>query len=451
MMKNKIYCLLACFFSVVLTGCHCLQRNNNMVNVRDYGAVGDGKTLDTAALQKAIDTGKIVRFPEGTYLTGTIYLRSGGGLHLEKGATILGTNDKTQYNDNCFAPQNWWSVKEKASGAHLIIGLNVKDISITGEGTVDGNARSIFDRVVKGNDHHYYERPDWRPSQMIWICDSRNIKIDGVTFKDAPYWNCFFYGCEDAEISNVTIRADRAVRNTDGLDIDACKNIYIHDCDIYTGDDSIAIRADGKRTNKVIGVGVLSRENVCENITVKNCRLSSTTCAVRIGVGNGIIRNCDLSGLDIYETRTGICLCASYSGTSYCEISNIFVDDVKFDGLAAFWYFNSWSGFFDVDNGRFCSNIVVKNFRGKQTNSSLIIGNAGYGMRDLVFDNVHIEQTRNNMKEDINSDPNVFRKAWDAPCVMYCRNIDGLVLKNSSFTGVPNTKEVFFDVKNIVR
>ena len=67
-----------------------------MVNVRDFGAAGDGVTLDTSALQKALDTGEIVKFPAGTYLTGTIYLRSGGGIHLEKGATILGTNDKTQ-------------------------------------------------------------------------------------------------------------------------------------------------------------------------------------------------------------------------------------------------------------------------------------------------------------------------------------------------------------------
>lgn len=421
---------------------------NNMVNVRDFGAAGDGKTLDTAAIQKAVDSGKTVRFPAGIYLTGTIYLRSGGGIHLEKDAVILGSNDKNQYNANEFAPQNWWSVKEKASGAHLIVGLNVRDISITGSGSIDGNARSIFNKVVTGNDRHYYDRPDWRPSQMIWICDSRNIKVDGVTMKDAPYWNCFFYGCEDVEISNVTIRADRAVRNTDGLDIDTCKNVSITNCDIYTGDDSIAVRADGDPGNRKSG-GILSRENVCENINVSNCRLSSTTCAIRLGVGSGTIRNCKFSGLDIYETRTGVCLCASYSGDKYCEIYNISVKDVKFDGLAAFWYYNDWSGHFDTNNGRFCYNISVDNFCGRQTNGSLIVGNAGYGLRNLSFTNVQLEQTENQISEDINSDPNVFRRAWNAPCVIYFRNVDGLNLKNSTFKGVPELKDVFFDVKNI--
>ena len=421
-----------------------------MVNVRDFGAVGDGKTLDTAAVQKALDTGKIVRFPAGTYLTGTIYLRSGGGIHLEKDAAILGSNDKTQYNADDFAPQNWWSVSEKASGAHLIVALDVKDISITGEGTINGNARSIFNCVVTGNDRHYYDRPDWRPSQMIWICDSRNIKINGITMKDAPYWHCFFYGCEDVSVSNVTIRADRAVRNTDGLDVDACKNVKISDCDIYTGDDCIAIRAAGDRTNRKNG-GVFSRENVCENVTVSNCRLSSTTCCVRLGVGNGDIRNIYLHDLEMYQSRTGICLCASYGRGLFCDIKDVKVENVKFEGIAAFWYYNDWTGKFDVDAKRYCTNISVKNFTGTQTASSLVVGNAGYGMRNLTFENVDIRKVEDKMKEDINSDPNVFRKAWDAPCVIYFRNIDGLNLKNSRFTGVTELKDVYIDVKNIVR
>ena len=446
MKKYGVFTIL--FLLLCLTGCQYCIGVDNMVNVRDFGAAGDGVTLDTSALQKALDTGKIVNFPAGTYLTGTIYLRSGGGIHLEKGATILGTNDKTQYNADAFAPQNWWSEKEKASGAHLIIGLEVKNISITGEGTIDGNARSIFNCVVTGKDRHYYDRPDWRPSQMIWICDSRNIKIEGITLKDAPYWNCFLYGCEDVDISRVTIRADRAVRNTDGLDIDSCKNVKISGCDIFTGDDSIAIRADGERSMRTAG-GVMSRENVCENISVSNCRISSTTCGVRLGVGTGIIRNIDLRDLEMYETRTGICLCASYGCDRFCEICDVNIENVKFDGVAAFWYYNDWTGKFEVANGKYCSNIAVKNFTGTQSAASLIVGNAGYGMRDLTFENVNIRKTEDKMNCDINSDPNVFRKAWDAPCVIYFRNIDGLNLKNSSFTGASALKDVFFDVINI--
>jgi hypothetical protein len=151
----------------------------------------------------------------------------------------------------------------------------------------------------------------------------------------------------------------------------------------------------------------------------------------------------------MYETRTGICLCASYGANRFCEISDVNVENVKFDGIAAFWYYNDWTGKFEVSNGKYCSNIAVKNFTGTQSAASLIVGNAGYGMRNLTFENVHIRKTEEKMTEDINSDPNVFRKAWDAPCVIYFRNIDGLNLKNSSFTGASALKDVFFDVINI--
>ena len=87
-MKRKLTILLYCVF------CLTSFASGMMRNVRDFGAVGDGKTLDTAAIQKALDAGGIVHFPAGTYLTGTIYLRSNGGLDLAPGATILGSPDK---------------------------------------------------------------------------------------------------------------------------------------------------------------------------------------------------------------------------------------------------------------------------------------------------------------------------------------------------------------------
>ena len=135
----------------------------------------------------------------------------------------------------------------------------------------------------------------------------------------------------------------------------------------------------------------------------------------------------------------------------FCEIKDVRVENVKFEGIAAFWYYNDWTGKFELNAPKYCSNISVKNLTGKQTAGSLIVGNAGYGMRNLTFENVELQKTEDKMHEDINSDPNVFRKAWDAPCVIYFRNIDGLNLKNSTFSGKSKLKDVYFDVKNITR
>ena len=100
----------------------------DMIDVRKYGAKGDGLTLDTVPIQKALDTGKIVFFPAGVYRSGTIYLRSGGGLHLDANAVILGSTFPEDYNPVGFDPRNTASVKECASGAHLIVATDCTDI-----------------------------------------------------------------------------------------------------------------------------------------------------------------------------------------------------------------------------------------------------------------------------------------------------------------------------------
>ena len=92
-----------------------------MRNVKDYGAKGDGITKDTAAIQRAIDDGGVVYFPPGTYISGTLYLKSGGGLHLEHGATLKASADRADYNADDFCVQNAVFTRENVSGAHFIV------------------------------------------------------------------------------------------------------------------------------------------------------------------------------------------------------------------------------------------------------------------------------------------------------------------------------------------
>ena len=115
-----------------------------MNNVLDFGAVGDGKAKDTAAVQKAIDAGGIVFFPPGVYLCGTLYLKSCGGLELAPGAVILGSPDKEDYNADDFCVQNSFSTVERSSGAHLIVVLEQHDVVIRGGGRIDGNRQAFY-------------------------------------------------------------------------------------------------------------------------------------------------------------------------------------------------------------------------------------------------------------------------------------------------------------------
>ena len=114
-----------------------------MYIITDYGAVGDGRTLNTAAIQRALDdcgkTGGTVLVPPGTWLTGSLFLHSNTELHLEKGAVLLGSPNLADYNELNAYEQNWQSTAEGWSGKHLILAIEVENVALTGEGCIDGN------------------------------------------------------------------------------------------------------------------------------------------------------------------------------------------------------------------------------------------------------------------------------------------------------------------------
>ena len=169
-----------------------------MYDVRSYGASGQECELCTAKIQQAIDDcaangGGTVNFPAGTYLTGTIYLRDYVTLHLESGATILGSPNPADYNADDFCVQNNPFSKERVSGAHLVVALEVNHVGITGQGVIDGNRKAFSDTTWKEHPH-LFEYPEWRPGQMLFICESSNVTITDVKLYNAPYWTCYLHG-----------------------------------------------------------------------------------------------------------------------------------------------------------------------------------------------------------------------------------------------------------------
>ena len=298
-------------------------------DVRACGAVGDGVAKDTAALQRAIDAagdaggGRVV-VPAGTYLTGSIYLKDNVELHIEKDAVIFGSPDKADYNAADVCPQNGTNRTESSFGAHLILAIERKNVSITGEGWVDGNCRAFL-----YGPHIVYAQSKipWRPSQMIYFVQCDGVKLDGFRIRNAPYWSCFLHGCRDVAVRGLTIRQTRYphTHNGDGLDIDTCERVTVDDCDIISSDDALTLRASAGR---------LTRPMECRDVTVRNCRLSAPCTALRVGVGNGRIRNCHVKGLKIWRTRSGFDFVSSWSkvspGTTFEDIT---IEDVEMEAV----------------------------------------------------------------------------------------------------------------------
>ena len=219
-------------------------------NVRDYGAKGDGAAKDTAAVQRAVDAasaagGGEVLLPKGTYLCGSVFLKSGVDFHLAEGATLKGSPDPADYNALGVAPQNWGRLGtgDNISGGHLLLCIEQKGVTLRGPGKVDGNVK-VFLKMPDGSHPANKLKIPWRPAQMVWFVESKNVTIRDIELADAPYWTCFVYGCEDVTVANAYIHTVRQPHtyNGDGLDIDSSRRVRVTGCRIFTADDSITLR-----------------------------------------------------------------------------------------------------------------------------------------------------------------------------------------------------------------
>ena len=288
------------------------------LNIKEFGAKGNGTDKDTQAIQKALDKcfsngGGTVVVPPGTFLAGTVYIKNNTNLYLQPGAVILGSPDLADYNPDDAFIQNFSSARENWTGAHLIIALESHNVSITGEGAIDGNSKAFFGPPppLPGKDGRKDGRP-WkssvpgsRPGPMVCFVECSDIKIEGVEIKNFPQWAVFLHGCQGGNITGVKVFAPRETPTTDGLHITSCRNITVSNCRVDTGDDSITLTADSRRLKQ--------NDLPCENIVVNNCIFSSDTYGIRI-LSWGVIRNCIISDCIFTNCRQGIQLMSNYGG-----------------------------------------------------------------------------------------------------------------------------------------
>ncbi len=257
----------------------------SVFDVRTFGARGDGKALDTSAIQSAIDAchtdgGGTVLFPTGAFLSGTITLKSNVTLHLSAGAVLRGSSSMSDY-----------PVK------HLIVARGTEKIAIEGRGTIDGQGDSFLDKEMK---------PLPRPSPLIEIWDSRDVVLEGFTILRSPAWTIHPKNCERVKIRGVTILNNLRAINSDGIGIDSCRNVIISDCHIEAGDDCIVLKTTRRGTGPV---------QPTENVVVTNCVLTSAATALKLGTEtHADFRHILFSNCVIRDSRTGIGLLAKDGG-----------------------------------------------------------------------------------------------------------------------------------------
>lgn len=279
--------------------------SQGMFNVRDFGATGAGGAVETKALQSAIDAaaaaGGTVYFPAGTYLSGTLRLKSHVTLHLEGGATLLGSTNLADYP--ALQPELRSSV-DRETDKSLIFGENLENVSLTGRGTINGQGAA------------FKEGDRTRPF-LIRFIQCRDAQVSGLTLLDSPMWVQHYLACDNLILRGLTVHS-RANHNNDGIDIDSCQKVFIADCEVFSEDDAICLKS--------------SIDRPCRDVTITNCVVSSLCNGFKMGTGSvGGFDNITISNCTVYDTTlSGIALEIVDGGRmENVVISNIVMRNVR--------------------------------------------------------------------------------------------------------------------------
>jgi polygalacturonase len=271
------------------------------LDVRDFGAKGDGKALDTPAIQRAIDKastgGGTVVVPRGTYLSGSLFVKSGVTLHIERGATIIGSQNIADYP---VMPTRVAGI-EMPWPAALVNVYEQHDAAIIGEGTIDGNGRIFWDSywsLRKGYEPRglrWASDYDARRPRLVQIYKSSHVKMAGLTLRRSGFWTVHLCYSEDLTLDGLTIRnnEDGHGPSTDGIDIDSSRKVSISRADIAVNDDALCLKAgrdsDGLRVNRPT-----------EDVVIRDSVVRAGAAGVTFGSEtSGGFRNIDVSGITV--------------------------------------------------------------------------------------------------------------------------------------------------------
>ncbi|MGK7396676.1 MAG: glycoside hydrolase family 28 protein [Candidatus Cyclobacteriaceae bacterium M3_2C_046] len=441
-------------------------------NIIDFGARENA--LSTEAIQNAVDAchqaggGKVV-VPAGSYITGTIILKSQVNLHLQAGATLLGSHNLDDYTLTF-------------RGHGIIFCEDAYQVSITGEGTIDARGTHFFDPTA----NHVYPEFDKsrvrqkerympegefysdgpikkgpKPGMTVAFFHCSQIAIQDITIKDTPSWAVRLAYCDDALVQGISIVNNLMVPNSDGVHCTASRNIRMTDCDIRAGDDAFIITGFTK-DEETPGYDLTEQQKYtygnktayAENINLSNCQLQSRSSGIRVGYGQHPIRRCTFSNIIIYGSNRGIGIFA-HDETDIEELifSNIIIETRLHSGQ---WWGNgepihlsSISRFPDQPVG-VIKNVQFHNVIATSEHGIILYGHEQSPMENISFENIQlkIKKGKETMAYGGNfdlrpaADISMQLFAHDIPG-LYARYVNGLDIEDFSLEWEPDLPEFF--------
>jgi len=436
-------------------------------DVRSFGAAGNGTALDTRAINSAVSSchaagGGVAYVPPGVYRTGTVVLKSNVTLYLEAGATLLGSKELSDY-----APQPGPSSTGDANQRHLIFASDAENVGLAGFGRIDGQGPAFWvpsGRKVPPAEEGWKDVAtyDWkpleRPSPMLEFVSCRYLRIEDVRIENAPGWTLRPINCDNVVIRGIAIKNPVIGPNTDGIDATGCRNLFISDCHIDTGDDAICLKSENPYGDE---------PRTARNIMITNCIL--TCCcnglkfgtATRGGFENVTFTNSVITNEDVpmnARVIAGIALEMVDGGwLEGVSISNVRMQRVR---TPIFIRRGNRHSRLDGTPGSL-RGVVIENVHATgAVLTSSVTGVPGFDVEDITLSNIRIDSEEAGKEEWASYEvPEVAKSYPEARMFgrlpsygFYARHVNGLRMRNVSIGAAARETRpaiVCDDVKNL--
>jgi hypothetical protein len=419
---------------------------------RKYGAKGDGKALDSGAINAAIDSctaagGGIVHVAPGTYRCGIVILKANVTLYLEAGATILGSTNIDDYFHHGGS-----GGKNDAGQNHLIFAKDAEKVAIRGSGRIDGQGSTFWkrsDRSPLPPDQswadviaHGWAPKGKRPSPMLEFVNCTGLRIEDIHIEGAPSWTMRTLNCDQVVIRGISVKNPNYGPNTDGMDICGCSNVNVSDCNIDTGDDAICLKSENPYGGEPL---------VNKNIAVTNCVLTTCCNGFKLGTTTeGGFENITFTNSVIYNNAVDLAQ-RVISGIALEVVDGGWIDGVHVSGIKMqrtrtpiFIRLGDRAKKFDYPQHGL-RNVIIEDIHATESVlASSITGLENMYVEDVTLKNIQIDSVVAGRSDWVNREvPEVPDKYPEARMFgmlpafgLYCRHVRGLHLSDIAFRAI---------------